>query len=772
MNESLPRRDAVLDLLASRSRPLTAREMAARLRVSEAAYGGFTRFLESLAQEGALRSLDRERYAIETAPERRPQGPAREGVLQLDPSGFGVLRSDDARHDVLLPEGALNGALHGDRVQVRATRRGARGVEGEVARIIERGEHRIGGTLRRRGASAWLEPDEAHVRGPVVLRGEVSGAEGDAAVARLTRFPEFPDENPEGTLVAALGPAGQLQPEIAKILAREGASDVFSPEALREAQAAGPEVAAETLAGREDLTGLPMLTLAPGHVLDRDAAFWVERGGDGGYTAWVAAADVTPFVTATVDAAARERGGAIQLPDRVIPMLPPALSGGHGAFAPGEARLCLCVVARLGPGGEVLGVRLVEGFLRSRARLSFGGVARALGWTQRAAPQKAAEELADGLRVADQLAQLLRAARLQRGAIGLDPPEPRVHLHRRTGAPSAIERWAEDPGERRAAHIAEELSHLANEAAAGFLVARGVLAIFRVQPPPDEHLIERWLALFDDPASPPERASAEALVRLSRRLPRHPRATALRGLLRQMTEHSGHDITNIGHFGLAAEAYVDFCSPGRRYPALLAHRILRRTLEAERLGVTLEQAVDEEQQLARDARAATEHERRAKDVERQVIALYRAVHMRERVGESFEGTVVGVTDRGIVVALDEPFVEAFVRADALGKDTYEPDEERTRFVGRRSGDAVSVGDRITVTVEEVSLPRRQIHAFRHAPDMADQGPLRHSPFHAPPAAPLGRPPGGRPAKKGGKKQATPGKTRRLGEHVLRRRVDA
>lgn len=764
MNETLPRRDAVLDLLASRSRPLTAREMAARLRVSEAAYGGFTRFLESLAQEGAVRSLDRERYAIEAALTLRPPGPAREGVLQIDPRGLGVLRSGDARHDVLLPEGALNGALHGDRVQVRATRRGARGVEGEVVRIIERGEHRIGGTLRRRGASAWIEPDEAHVRGPVVLRGEVTGVEGDAAVARITRFPEFPDENPEGTLVAALGPAGQLQPEIAKILAREGASDAFSPEALREAQAARPEVAAAMLAGREDLTDLPMVTLAHEHVLDRDTAFWVERGDDGGYTAWVAAADVTPFVTPLLDATARERGGAILLPDRVIPMLPPALSSGHGALAPGEVRLCLCVIAQIGPGGEVLGARLVEGFLRSRARLSFGGVARALGWTQRAAPQKAAEELAAGLRVADQLAQLLRAARLQRGAVGLDPPEPRVHLNRRTGAPSAIERWADDPGERRAALVAEELSHLANEAAAGFLVKRGVLAIFRVQPPPDEHLIERWLALFDDPASPPERASAEALVRLSRRLPRHPRATALRGLLQQMTEQTGHDITNIGHFSLAAEAYIDFCSPGRSYPALLAHRILRRTLAAERLGEALEQGVDEEQQLSRDARAADEHERRAKAVERQVLALHRAVLMRDRIGEPFEGTVVGVTDRGIVVTLDAPFVEVFIRADAMGKDTYEPDEERTRLVGRRSGDAVSVGDRIAITIEEISLPRRLIHAFRHAPDMADQGPLRHSPFHAPPTDPrspgLDRPPRARAASKGGKKQATQGKTRR------------
>jgi ribonuclease R len=736
MIEPLPRRDAVLELLASRGRPLTARELAARLGVGEPSYPGFVRFLESLAQEGALRAIDRDRYAIELPAAPRPgRGSSDEwqGELLVTARGFGFVRAEAHSDDLYIPDHAMGGALHGDQVLARAVKRTPLGVEGEIIEVSRRSNHRIAGVLRRRGQSAWLEPDDPRVRGPIVLGPQVAGQEGDAAVVQISRFPELPDENPEGTLVAALGPAGDPVAEVAKILLRDQIEEAHPAEALREAAALGNEVDPAAIEGREDLTGIPLPTIDPEDARDHDDAVWVERAEDGSYTAWIAIADVSHYVRpgTALDAAARDRGCSVYLPDRAIPMLPPALSAGLCSLLPDRTRLCLCVIVRLGPGADLLETRVVRGVMRSRAKLTYGGVAQALGWTTKGPGQRAAVELADGLRVADNLAQILRTKRLRRGALDLQVSEPEVHLDPETGAPLSVERRAEDPGVRRAYQLVEELMLLANEVMARFVVDRGLAAIFRVHGPPDDQKLVRFAALCEElgvPFEPEDAVDPKKLSLFTRKLAKLPRGEALNILLLRAMRQATYDVENIGHFGLASPAYAHFTSPIRRYPDLVIHRIIKAAAEREAAGQMLQQGEEEEKQLALDARLASERERRAMGVEREVIELYRALYMRGHIGETHEGTVTSLVGTGAFVTLDSPFVDVLVRADAMGKDTYELDDEQMKFIGRKSGDTVALGDRVVVTIEDVTTLRRTVYAWRHSPGLADSTPLRHSPF--------------------------------------------
>ena len=730
MSVTLPRRDAVLELLASRERALTAREIAARLHVAEAAVPGFLRFLDNLAQEGAVRMVGKDRYALEGVLRRRTTPSSeREGIIKADPRGFGFVHAVGHDDDLYVPEHAMGGALHGDTVLARVVRRTSLGLEGEVMQITKRGMHRVAGVLRRRGRSAWLEPDDGRVRGPIVLRGELTGGDGDAAVATINKYPTLPDENPEGELLSVLGTPGDPKVEVAKILIREGVLETHPPEAVKEAQAFGDEVDPSALAGREDLTGVPLPTIDPEDARDHDDAVWVERAEDGTYTAWIAIADVSHYVTegTALDDAAKARGCSIYLPDRAIPMLPRELSSNLCSLLPDKIRLCLCVIVKLDAGANILSSRIVRGYLRSAAKLSYEGVARALGFTSKPKPQRAAEEMAGDLRVADSLSQILRTKRLKRGALDFQLPEPKLTLDQESGAPLGVERRGEDPGVRRAYQLIEELMLLANEVVAKFLVERGVAAIFRVHARPDETKLERFANLceqvgltFDaDDAAEPKRLSL-----FLRKVAKHPRADVLNMLLLRAMKQASYDVANIGHFGLASSAYLHFTSPIRRYPDTVVHRIVKKVLAHEEL----DRSDEAEKELKESAQISSERERKAMEVEREVMDLYRALYMRAHIGETFEGTVTGMVGAGAFISLDSPFVDVMVRADAMGKDRYELDDDGMQFIGRRSGDVIGLGDRVVVTIEDVAILRRTVYAWRHAPDMADREPLRHSPF--------------------------------------------
>lgn len=720
------RREAVLDLLASFSRALHVNEIAARLEVEPRRYSALQRLLDDLSYDGTLVALPGQRFKL-TAQQAERRGVEHEGFLNVNPRGFAFVTVGGLPEGVYLSPESLGGGLHGDTVAVRITSRSRRGVEGEVVRVIKRRHARVAGTLRRRGRSAWLEPDDNRMRGPIVLvpgEGEISaaGLDGSAAVARITRFPERADENPEGVLEAILGEPGDPQVEVAKILLREGIEEPHPPDVVAEAEAYGSEVSPDALVGREDLTYLPLPTIDPEDARDHDDAVWVIREDDGSYRAWIAIADVSHYVRpgSALDREAVHRGNSIYLPDRAIPMLPPALSSNLCSLLPGKIRLCLCVEVELDPTGEVRRARVVEGFMRSIAKLTYPGVARTLGFSQDPPRSPAAEALRADLAVMWDLAKLLRAKRMRRGALDFDLPEARVIFDPETGAPADVRKRTHDPGVAKAYQLIEEMMLLANEVCAQYVVEQGAPSVFRYHAPPDQAKLERFAAMceeLDIAFDPEDAADPKRLSVFLKKLAAHPQKQVLHMLLLRAMKQAVYDVVNVGHFGLASSAYLHFTSPIRRYPDVTAHRAIRALLRGEPIDRS-EQAVE---RLKAAAAQSSDRERKAMEVEREVVDLHRALVMRSRVGEIFAGTVTGLVGTGVFVNIEDPFVDLLVRMEALGEDRYDLDEQGLRVIGARSGDRVGLGDAMLVQVEDVSILRRQVQGRRVAGAEAEEG---------------------------------------------------
>jgi len=714
MAKPLPARGDIARCLHEAARPLHAREIATRLGVDEAAYSRLLTLLDQLSLDGTIKPIAGHRFKAQKRPDAA--GATWEGVLSVHPRGFGFV-SAVGQDDVYVAPDGIGGALHGDRVRVTEIGRTSRGVEGRIEAIVARRSPRLAGVLRRRGKSVWLEPDDARIRGPVVVKSHARiGNDGDAAVVCITRFPEFANENAEADLVAVLGAPGDPVVEVEKILLREQIEEDHPEGAMREAEAMAAKLSRLHAEGRVDLRHVPLPTIDPEDARDHDDAVWVERLGDG-YRAWVAIADVSEYVQpgSELDAEARARGCTIYLPDRAIPMLPAALAADLCSLLPEAERLCLCVIADLDRHGVVREFEIVEGLMRSQAMLTYPGVARALGFTEAPPRSAQAEGMKKGLKTLDELARKLRKGRLARGALDMDLPEAKVVLDEQTGEPVDVVRRAQDPGVKRAYQMIEELMLLANELVAEWLGKRRCPAIYRVHDKPDEQKLERLgacaetigLALDLDELLEPKGVSA-----FLAKVASHEKKQVLEMLMLRSLKQAQYDIANIGHFGLASSAYLHFTSPIRRYPDLVVHRAVKHVLRGGKIDLSPSAIED----LRMAATSASNRERAAMEVEREVVDLYRALHMRTRIGDVLEGTVTAIVGSGLFVALDQPFVDVLVRFEVMGPDHYEASEDELSVVGLRSGDRVTLGDRMLVEIEDVAVLRRMTLARRVVPE--------------------------------------------------------
>ncbi|HEY4102960.1 MAG TPA: VacB/RNase II family 3'-5' exoribonuclease, partial [Polyangiaceae bacterium] len=701
MAKGVPAKGEVLRVLGAAKKPMHARELAVELGVGGAQVSRLIEALDELVDQRQLKRFGGQRYQF--VRREAPQSEGWEGMLSLNPRGFGFVNAV-GHDDVYIAPEAIGGAMHGDRVRIAVVSRSSRGPEGRVEQIVSRRNARVAGVLRKRGKSVWLEPDDSRLRGPIVLSGNTKlGADGDAAVAEITRFPEFGDENPEGELLNVLGTPGDPNVEVAKILIREQVSEQHPEGAIREAENMAARLLPLSLAGRVDLRAVPLPTIDPEDARDHDDAVWVEKQGDG-FRAWIAIADVSEYVQpgSELDKEALRRGCTIYLPDRAIPMLPAALAADLCSLLPEKDRLCLCVIADLDRDGRVKEFQIVEGVMRSAAMLTYGGVARTLGFSEIPPKSPPAEAFKKELRVMEELTRKLRKARMARGSLDLDLPEPKLTLDPITKAPIDVTRRTQDPGIKRAYNMIEELMLLANELVAAWLGQKKSPTIYRIHAKPDQTKLAR-LGLVADKLgvefNADEMSVPAGVAKFLQRVSTHARKQVLEMLLLRSLKQAAYDIKNVGHFGLASPEYLHFTSPIRRYPDVQVHRAVKHLLRGGKPNSS-EAALEA---LAQSATAASTRERAAMDVEREVVDLYRALLMRDHIGETCEGTITALVGSGAYVTLDAPFVDVLIRYESMGPDQYQLAEDELSVVGARSGDTLALGDRVVVIIEDVAI---------------------------------------------------------------------
>jgi ribonuclease R len=726
------RPQAVLErLLQAGDKGLTLGDLATALELGRGQRAALGKVLDHLCGRGVVqRAPDKRFVAVPTTGRRGRRGdqggpavgaaaaaadgtPAIGGLIRVHPAGYGFVEREDGGDDVFVPARHRGAALDGDRVAV-TTWLGAKGTEGRVVNVLARGRAKLTGMMRRDGRSWRLEPDDPRIPGAVALdEGPGPGREGQAVLVEIVRYPSRPEEPLGARVLQVLGEPDDPRTEVRKIVVCADIPEDFSADARGAAARTPAEVQAADLVDRVDLRDRDFVTIDPETARDFDDAVCVERRGDG-WRLWVAVADVSAYVRAgtALDREARSRGVSVYLPDRAIPMLPEALSSGICSLMPEVDRLAMVVRLDLDAAGATEATLIEAAVIRSRARLDYAGVAAALMGDFRGARARYLDHAEHLARVAA-VARLLRARREARGTLDLDLPEAKVILDEDDPRRVRDVRHSKPSEDIRAAYaMIEDCMVAANEAVAGFFRARGLDTIWRVHAPPTLERLEefsRVAAGFGLHLRPADGVQPIAIRRLLLEMRGRPMERPLTFLLLRSLKQAVYDTTNVGHFGLASAEYLHFTSPIRRYADLIVHRLLKHALRRE--GIPAGGGAPpppDRATLTAMANESSHHEQRAVQAEREVVDMYRAYLMRDRVGDEFEGVVAAVTSFGLFVDLADPFVEGLVRLESLGAGPHEFDPERLRLSNPRSGRSFALGDRFKVVIESVSVPRRRI----------------------------------------------------------------
>ncbi|MBX6322852.1 MAG: ribonuclease R, partial [Rhodospirillaceae bacterium] len=494
-------------------------------------------------------------------------------------------------------------------------------------------------------------------------------------------------------VVERLGPVGDPRTISLVSIAEHGIPMAFPPAALREAEAAGPA----PLDGRDDLRGIPLVTIDGVDARDFDDAVWAVPDDDprnpGGWRLLVAVADVAWYVRpgSALDRSAAERGNSVYFPDRVVPMLPEALSNGWCSLKPGEDRPCLAVWIRIDRDGAKRHHRFVRGLMRSAARLTYEQVQQAADGR----PDAVTRPLRDA--VIAPLYGAFRAllqARARRGTLDLDVPERQVVLGE-DGRVAAIV-----PRPRLDSHrLIEEFMIAANVAAAEALEHKRAPAMYRIHDAPDPAKVEALREFLDSLGLRLARGQVikpALFTRILDRAARTPYAAMVNELVLRTQAQAAYSPENIGHFGLALRRYCHFTSPIRRYADLLVHRSLIGAYGLGPDGLTPDQAAA----LAEIGAAISATERRAMAAERDAVDRYTAAHLADKVGTIFGARVSGVTRFGLFVRLDESGADGLMPIGTLPADFYRHEEHRHALVGQRWGRVYALGEPVQVRLVE------------------------------------------------------------------------
>ena len=629
--------------------------------------------------------------------ERRHGGRGRaslvRGVVQATARGFGFFCPEDGTGDWFLPQEAMHGAMHGDRVLARAAggRRGRR--EGEVAAIEARAWTRLTGTV----SGGRILPDEKRICCELLpARGGRKAKEGDRVVAAIVRYPDG-THPAEARIVEVLGRRGTPGVDMLALVRRFGLRDAF-PKAVREQADALPQAAdGEALAGRLDLRAVTAVTIDGAHSRDFDDAVSLEPLPGGRARLGVHIADVCAYVRpgSALDREARLRGTSVYFADRVLPMLPEALSNGVCSLNEGEDRLTLSCLMELDAGGQVVSYRIAESAIRSRHRLTYDEVNALLAGD--AALQARYADVLPMLRGLARLQKALSARRHARGSIDFDVPESEIDVDGEGRAVGLA------PAQRGVSHrIIEECMLLANETVAAHLRGRGLPCLYRVHEPPDADRLRdlnAFLQTLGYGFSVAAAAQPRALQRVTERASGTPEEGVVSRLMLRAMQRARYDARPLGHYGLALSNYCHFTSPIRRYPDLMVHRILKWQLHGGLTPARLERLRGALPALAAQMSAA---ERTAMEAERAADDLKRCEYMLGQQGETFDGVISGVTGGGFYVELSNT-AEGFVALNTLTDDWYRPEPARYRIVGERTGRALRLGDRVRVRVARVDM---------------------------------------------------------------------
>ncbi|MBN1223038.1 MAG: ribonuclease R [Candidatus Aminicenantes bacterium] len=663
----------IFSLLAKNKRGLTLHRIAHALGLSIADRPKLEKSLKELENRGAILKI-KNRYIA-----HQRSSIVRGKIISVH-RGFGFVRpEDDLMEDIFIPSRHFGKARLGDVVEVfYKEKTGQNRHEGRVIRILSQERHDVIGLYRERRGLGFFMPWDSPAFEEIPLRkkaglkdGMVVKLEREAlAVKEILGFPDDPGVDTRA------------------VIERFALASRFMPESLAEAEKISQTPVAKDYEGRADYREWRTVTIDGPDAQDFDDAVSIKAGKNGHFHLGVHIADVSHYVKpgSALDLEALHRGTSVYFPDLTLPMLPEKLSNNVCSLRPKEDKLTISVLLEVDGEGRSVQAQFLPSLIRTVERMTYESV---YGIFEGDKPiRKKYLHLVPDLLLMRDLARLLRARRRREGSLDFDLAEPRL-IYEGSSLLGVV------PAERNEAHqLIEEFMVAANEAVAAFLSERGAPMIFRVHPPPatdDLVKLKDVLALFGISlkAVGGLRSKDLQLALLQAQGTREEKFIALQVL--KSLRLAAYSCENRGHYGLAKEVYTHFTSPIRRYPDLVVHRILKTVLLDKKA-----QAAE----LSSVAHHCSEQERKADDAERELIKWRIFRMLRARLGDEFKGVVTDISRAGLIVELENHFVEGILPFADLAGD-YHFQRTKKLLVGKATGHVLSLGTPLTVVLASV-----------------------------------------------------------------------
>ena len=670
--------------------------------------------MEEMAWDDFLTRVTDSSYKLNT------KGQVQEGTFVRKANGKNSFLPDDGGSPIFVSERNSMWATNGDRVKVSFMARRQKHIkEAQVIEIIQRNKDRFVGRLRVDRDFAYLiTPENTFVHDIIIPKKKLKGGKtNDKAIVKITQWPDAEHKNLLGEVVDVLGQTGNNDVEMNTILAQYGLPYVY-PKAVEEAaEKISAEITKQDEAEREDFRDVFTCTIDPHDAKDFDDALSVKQLDKGLWQVGVHIADVSHYVTegSIIDKEAMKRATSVYLVDRTIPMLPERLCNFICSLRPDEDKLAYSVIFNLDDEANVKAYRIVHTIIRSNRRYAYeevqeileaNGVKDGSGEPAPKAPRGGYQgENADQLITLDRLAKQLRARRFKGGAVKFDREELHFDIDAQGKPTRCYFKRSRDANK-----LIEEFMLLANRTVAESIgkVKKGQkkkTLPYRIHDNPDPQKMEtlrQFIVKFGYKVKTDgtKSAMARSLNKLMDDCNDKPEAKMIQSVALRAMMKAKYSVHNIGHFGLAFDYYTHFTSPIRRYPDTMAHRLLTRYANGGRSA--------NEKHYEELCEYCSEMELVAQNAERDSIKYKMVEFMADKVGETYDAHISGITSYGIYAEIDENHCEGMIPMRDLGDDYYDFDERNFCLVGRRHHHKYQLGDAIRIQVARADLEKKQL----------------------------------------------------------------
>lgn len=719
----IPSREYIIQLLEQIGEPIGHLPLCEQMKLTgEEQIEALRRRLIAMSRDGQIISNRRGLYGLAAHMDLI------KGRIQGNKDGYGFFIPDDGSGDMFLGTREMEKLFDGDEVLARHSgfdNRGRR--EGMVVEILKRRFEQIVGRYYREDGFGILVPDSKRVSHEILIPDQHAGKaeDGQFVVAEITEYPSR-RRKAIAKIVEVLGDSTTPGLEIEVAVRSHDIPHIWPSSVEKETYRFSETVAESDLKGRADLRDIPFVTIDGEDAKDFDDAVYARRHKQGGWTLFVAIADVSHYVTlgSALDQEAITRTTSVYFPGHVIPMLPEKLSNGLCSLKPKVDRLTMVCEMEIGPDGVMTDYSFYEAVIHSHARMTYSEVSDIVETAEsdaqksiQATIRRRHESLIEDFENLYSLFHALRAVRDNSGAMDFDTTETRIVF----GEDRKIREIV--PVYRNDAHrLIEECMLCANVAAARLLEDSKLPALYRVHEGPNPDKLEnlrmflKELDLHLPGGDKPEPADYQYVIK---QMAGRPDSVLLQTMLIRSLMQAKYQPENLGHFGLGYEAYAHFTSPIRRYPDLLVHRAIRY-LVRNKPGAHVKKQADaadlakkaiypyDMKEMIELGEICSTSERRADAASYSVIDALKCEYMQDRVGDEFVGTVTSVTSFGLFVELNEIYVEGLVHISELSNDYYHFDPVHHCLTGERSQKTYRLGDSVDVRVVRVDLNDKKI----------------------------------------------------------------